>query len=66
MNTPNPLSQMNFKPEFQTALDARPSLPQILGDKDQRDWMLSSLELRDGLQVREILETLPMELWDFF
>ena len=32
--------------------------------KDQRDWMLSSLELREGLSVREILETLPAELLD--
>lgn len=66
MNSPTPLTTMQFKPEFQTTAGARTGLPQILGDKDQRDWMMSSLELREGLQVREILETLPMELWDFF
>lgn len=33
-------------------------------DKDQRDWLMSSLELRQGLNVREIVDTLPAELLD--
>jgi hypothetical protein len=33
-------------------------------DSDLRDWLLSSLELREGLNVREILDTLPAELLD--
>ena len=59
------LDSIQLKPEFQPAL-SRDSLPQILGPKDQRDLIISSLDLRDGLQVREVLETLPAELWDLF
>ena len=33
-------------------------------DNELRDWLLSSLELREGLKVREILDTLPAELLD--
>lgn len=31
---------------------------------EERDWMMSSLELRDGLKVREMLDTMPAELLD--
>lgn len=59
------LNSIQFEPEFSPQL-TRDALPQILGPRDQRDLIISSLDLRDGLQVREILETLPAELWDLF
>ena len=34
------------------------------GDSELRDWLLSSLELREGLNVKEIVDTLPAELLD--
>jgi len=63
------LNSIQFKPEFKPEFNvqiSRDSLPQILGPRDQRDLFISSLDLRDGLHVREILETLPAELWDLF
>ena len=33
-------------------------------DSEWRDWLASSLELREGLNVNEILDTLPAELLD--
>ncbi|HEX5686192.1 MAG TPA: hypothetical protein VFY73_19360 [Ideonella sp.] len=57
------LNAIHFKPEFQPSFK-RDSLPQILGPRDQRDWILSSLDLREGCHVREVLETLPAELLD--
>jgi hypothetical protein len=59
------LNAIQFKPEFQPQM-SRDALPQILGPRDQRDLIISSLDLRDGLSVREILETMPAELWDLF
>lgn len=63
------LNSIQFKPEFKPEFNlhtSRDALPQILGPRDQRDLIISSLDLRDGLHVREVLETLPAELWDLF
>ena len=59
------LNAIHFKSEFRPQI-SRDSLPQILGPRDQRDWILSSLDLREGCNVREVLETMPAELWDLF
>ncbi len=61
----SPLNAIQFKSEIRPQM-SRDTLPQILGPRDQRDWIQSSLELREGCNVREVLETLPAELWDQF
>ncbi|WP_374562686.1 hypothetical protein [Ideonella sp.] len=61
----SPMNAIHFKADLHSPF-SRDSLPQILGPRDQRDWILSSLDLREGCNVREVLETLPAELWDLF
>lgn len=61
----SPLNAIQFKSEFRPQI-SHESPPQALGPSDQRDWILSSLDLREGCHVREVLETLPAELWDLF
>lgn len=33
-------------------------------ERVENDWSISSMDLRDGLDVREIFETIPAELLD--
>ena len=54
-----------FRPEPPLS-STRPVLPYAVQPEDPRDMILSSLDLRDGLQVSEMFETLPAELWDLF
>lgn len=59
------MNTAQFRPEPPHP-SARQVLPHVLRPEDPHDMVLSSLDLRDGLQVSEVFETLPADLWDLF
>lgn len=58
------LSHTNVLPSHAFYADPSRLAIATASDSELRDWLLSSLELREGLNVREILDTLPAELLD--
>lgn len=60
----SPLSHANVLPSHAFYADPSRLGVATASESELRDWLLSSLELREGLNVREILDTLPAELLD--